>query len=49
MPIYEYRCENDHRFELIQKFTDDAISVAGMRPPAARAAPGRHPLRVGVL
>ena len=36
MPIYEYRCENDHRFELIQKFTDDAVSVCEVC-----GAPGR--------
>ncbi|MDX6523678.1 MAG: hypothetical protein QOI17_1191 [Gaiellales bacterium] len=27
MPIYEYRCENDHRFEALQKFSDDAIAA----------------------
>jgi hypothetical protein len=23
MPIYEYRCENGHLFEVMQKITDD--------------------------
>ena len=26
MPIYEYRCENGHTFEVMQSFTDDAIA-----------------------
>ncbi len=26
MPLYEYRCENDHRFEALQKFSDEPIS-----------------------
>ena len=26
MPIYEYRCENGHVFDVIQKMSDDAIS-----------------------
>ena len=26
MPIYEYRCDNDHRFEVLQKFSDEPIS-----------------------
>ena len=26
MPIYEYRCENGHQFEVIQRFTDDPVS-----------------------
>ena len=26
MPIYEYRCQNDHRFEVLQKFADDPIT-----------------------
>jgi putative FmdB family regulatory protein len=44
MPIYEYRCENDHRFELIQKFTDDAISVCEVcGAPAQRVL---HPVAI---
>jgi putative FmdB family regulatory protein len=28
MPLYEYRCEScDHRFEVIQRFSDDPIAV----------------------
>jgi putative FmdB family regulatory protein len=27
MPIYEYRCENDHTFELQQRFSDDPVST----------------------
>jgi putative FmdB family regulatory protein len=26
MPLYEYRCENGHSFEALQKFADDPIS-----------------------
>ena len=26
MPIYEYRCENGHQFEVIQKMTDDPVA-----------------------
>jgi putative FmdB family regulatory protein len=27
MPIYEYRCENSHLFEVMQKITDDPVTV----------------------
>jgi putative FmdB family regulatory protein len=27
MPIYEYRCERGHTFEVIQRMTDDPLSV----------------------
>jgi putative FmdB family regulatory protein len=27
MPIYEYRCENGHQFEVFQTMTDDPISA----------------------
>ena len=27
MPIYEYRCENGHLFEVMQRMTDDPVSV----------------------
>ena len=28
MPLYEYHCEScDHRFEVIQKFSDEPVSV----------------------
>ncbi len=26
MPIYEYECKNKHRFEVIQKFSDAAVT-----------------------
>jgi putative FmdB family regulatory protein len=26
MPIYEYRCENGHQFEVMQRMTDDAVA-----------------------
>ena len=26
MPIYEYRCENDHIFEVMQKMTDGPVT-----------------------
>ena len=27
MPIYEYRCERGHQFEVMQKMTDDPVQV----------------------
>ena len=27
MPIYEYRCENDHTFEVMQPMADDPVTV----------------------
>jgi putative FmdB family regulatory protein len=27
MPIYEYRCENGHTFEVMQKMTDEPVST----------------------
>jgi putative FmdB family regulatory protein len=27
MPIYEYRCEHGHKFEVMQRMTDDPVSV----------------------
>jgi len=27
MPIYEYRCDNGHTFEVMQKTTDDPVSI----------------------
>ena len=29
MPIYEYRCENGHLFEVMQKITDDPVTSCG--------------------
>src|SRR6059036_2444161 len=26
MPIYEYRCENGHRFEVMQRMTEDPLA-----------------------
>jgi putative FmdB family regulatory protein len=26
MPIYEYKCENGHTFEVMQRMTDDALT-----------------------
>jgi putative FmdB family regulatory protein len=26
MPIYEYRCENGHTFEVLQRMTDDPVA-----------------------
>jgi putative FmdB family regulatory protein len=26
MPIYEYRCENGHTFEVVQRMTDDPLA-----------------------
>jgi putative FmdB family regulatory protein len=26
MPIYEYRCTNDHRFEVLQRFSDEPLT-----------------------
>jgi putative FmdB family regulatory protein len=36
MPIYEYRCENDHRFEVLQKFADDPIEACEVCGAPAR-------------
>ena len=27
MPTYEYRCENGHTFEVLQRMTDDPVAV----------------------
>ena len=27
MPVYEYRCENDHTFEVMQRMSDDPVST----------------------
>src|ERR687888_1755565 len=29
MPIYEYRCENGHLFEVMQRITDDPVTSCG--------------------
>ena len=44
MPIYEYRCDNDHRFEVLQRFSDDAIEVCEVcGAPAVRVL---HPVAI---
>ena len=30
MPIYEYRCENGHTFEVMQRISDDALEVCSI-------------------
>ena len=27
MPVYEYRCENGHTFEVLQRMSDDPVAV----------------------
>ena len=27
MPIYEYRCQNDHTFEVMQSMADDPVTI----------------------
>src|SRR5215211_4338534 len=29
MPIYEYRCENGHTFEVMQRMADDPVQTCG--------------------
>ena len=38
MPIYEYRCERGHTFEVIQRMTDDALTVCEELRRAGRSA-----------
>jgi putative FmdB family regulatory protein len=44
MPIYEYRCENGHLFEVMQKITEDPVTTC----PECGAAVQRvfHPVAV---
>jgi putative FmdB family regulatory protein len=45
MPIYEYKCENGHVFDVIQKMTDEPLTECQeCGAPAARvlAAPAIH-------
>jgi putative FmdB family regulatory protein len=45
MPIYEYRCDKGHTFEVIQRMSDDALeSCEVCEAPAARVmhAPAVH-------
>ena len=44
MPIYEYRCERGHQFEVMQKMTDDPVqSCARCEAPVQRVF---HPVAV---
>lgn len=44
MPIYEYKCENDHVFDVIQKMTDEALTECQeCGAPAARVL---HPVAI---
>ena len=44
MPIYEYRCENGHLFEVMQKITEDPVTVcAECGAPVQRVF---HPIAV---
>ena len=45
MPIYEYRCDNDHTFEVIQSMTEDSLDACTVcGAPARRVlhAPAVH-------
>jgi putative FmdB family regulatory protein len=45
MPIYEYRCEKGHTFEVLQRMSDDALEACEVcQAPAARVlhAPAVH-------
>ncbi len=45
MPIYEYRCEQGHTFEVIQRMSDDALDTCEVcSAPAVRVlhAPAVH-------
>ena len=45
MPIYEYRCEKGHTFEVIQRMSDDALDACEIcAAPATRVlhAPAVH-------
>jgi putative FmdB family regulatory protein len=44
MPIYEYRCEQGHTFEVMQRMTDDP--VAGCQTCAAPVQRVFHPVAV---
>jgi putative FmdB family regulatory protein len=44
MPIYEYRCEHGHTFEVMQRITDDPVSsCTTCEAPVARVF---HPVAV---
>ena len=44
MPIYEYRCENGHLFEVMQKITDDPVTTCQVCDAAVQRV--FHPVAV---
>src|SRR5919198_911747 len=44
MPIYEYRCENGHLFEVMQRITDDPVTAC--RECGAAVQRVFHPIAV---
>jgi len=45
MPVYEYRCDNEHRFEAFQPMADDALDkceVCGAPVQRVLSAPAVH-------
>ena len=45
MPIYEYRCENGHEFDIFQRMTDDALTTCQVCSGSAQrvlSAPAVH-------
>jgi putative FmdB family regulatory protein len=44
MPIYEYRCTNGHRFEVLQKIADDPITECEVCGAAATRV--LHPVAI---
>ena len=44
MPIYEYRCENGHTFDVLQKFTDDSLDECEVCGAPARRV--LHPVAI---
>ena len=44
MPIYEYRCENSHTFEVLQRMSDDPVT--GCRECGAPVSRVFHPVAV---
>jgi putative FmdB family regulatory protein len=44
MPIYEYRCTNGHRFEVMQRITDDALTECEVCGAAATRV--LHPVAI---
>ncbi len=44
MPIYEYRCENGHTFEVMQRMSDDPVAVCNTCDAAVQRV--FHPVAV---